>query len=256
MNKDFDSLLSKRGLVTCELENFDLVNTLKSNIKSVLKNSFGLSISELDEFHKFIDQKELNNIRLKLALSLNDNSYASDLIYSKLEDLLQNLLGPDIAIQKNVGLSIQTPGDSSSLLHVHSDVYDSDCSPYEIVIWIPLVNCYRTKSMFYLPFSHCESIGKYLELSGNLRKNLQDPEEINDSIEFMDIKPPSIALFSHSVWHGNKVNETDETRFSLNVRVKNLFTPYRGKKLGDFFKIAGISKLSKLASNIEVEINE
>lgn len=256
MNKDFDSLLSKRGLVTCELENFDLVNILKSNIKSVLKNSFGLSISELDEFHKFIDQKELNNIRLKLALSLNENSYASDLIYSKLEDLLQKLLGPDIAIQKNVGLSIQTPGDSSSLLHVHSDVYDSDCSPYEIVIWIPLVNCYSTKSMFYLPFSHCESIGNYLELSGNLRKNLQDPEEINDSIEFMDIKPPSIALFSHSVWHGNKVNETDETRFSLNVRVKNLFTPYRGKKLGDFFKIAGISKLSKLASNIEVEINE
>ena len=40
------------------------------------------------------------------------------------------------------------------------------------------------------------------------------------------------------------------------MRVKNLFTPYRGKKLGDFFKIAGISKLSKLASNIEVEMNE
>ncbi len=256
MKKDFDSLLFKRGLVTHELENFDLVNKLKSDILSVLKNSFGLSISELDEFHKFIDQKELNNIRLKLAFSLNEKSYASDLIYSKLKDLLQNLLGPDIAIQKNVGLSIQTPGDSSSLLNVHSDVFDSDCSPYEIVIWIPLVNCYGTKSMFYLPFSNCESIGKYLELSGNLRKNLQDPEKINDSIEFMDIKPPSIALFSHSIWHGNKVNETDETRFSLNVRVKNLFTPYRGKKLGDFFKIAGISKLSKLASNIEVEMNE
>ena len=104
MKKDFDSLLSKRGLVTHELENFDLVNKLKSDILSVLKNSFGLSISELDEFHKFIDQKELNNIRLKLAFSLNEKSYASDLIYSKLKDLLQNLLGPDIAIQKNVGL--------------------------------------------------------------------------------------------------------------------------------------------------------
>ena len=256
MNKDFDSELSSCGLDTCKLENFDLVDTLKAKIIYVLKNSFGLSILELDEFHKFINQEELNNVRLKLASSLNEKSYASDLIYSKLNDLLKNLLGPDIAIQKNVGLSIQTPGDSSSLLHVHNDVYDSDCSPYEIVIWIPLVNCFGTKSMFYLPFSHCESIGKYLELSGNLRKNLQDPEKIKNSIKFMDIKPPSIALFSHSIWHGNKVNETNETRFSLNVRVKNLFTPYRGKKLGDFFKIAGISKLSKLASNIEVEMDE
>ncbi len=256
MNNNFDDVLSSRGIVTCKLDNFDLVNSLKAKIIDVLQNSFKISISELDEFHKFITPTELNNVRLKLALSLNEKSYASDLIYSKLNNILRVLLGPDIAIQKNVGLSIQTPGDSSSLLHIHSDVYDSDCSPYEIVIWIPLVNCYSTKSMFYLPFTHCESIGKYLKLSENLRKNLEDPEEIKNSIEFMDIKPPSIALFSHSIWHGNKVNETNETRFSLNVRVKNLFTPYRGKKLGDFFKIAGISKLSKLASNIEVEINE
>ena len=191
-----------------------------------------------------------------MASFLNKNSFASDVIYSKLSYLLQTLLGPDIAIQKNVGLSIQMPGDSSSLLHTHSDVFDSDCSPYEIVIWIPLVNCFETKSMFYLPFTHTSSIVEYLELSEKLRKNLKYPQSISNSIEYIDISPPEIAFFSHSIWHGNTINMTNETRFSLNVRVKNVFTPYRGKKLGDFFKIAGISKLTELASKIEVIINE
>ena len=148
------------------------------------------------------------------------------------------------------------PGDSSSLLHIHSDVYDSDCSPYEIVIWIPLVQCYETKSMFYLPFSYSSEINEYLELSKELRKNLQSPEFLDKSLEYLSVCPPSVILFSHSIWHGNTVNQTNETRFSLNVRVKNIFTPYRGKKLGDFFKIGELSPLCNLASRIEAEINE
>ena len=256
MNKKLDDLLSSIGLVTHKLDDFQLFDTLKLRIEKVLSQEFGISMVKLDEFHKYINANDLNNIRLRLASSLNEKSYASDLIYSNLSKLLTGILGPDLAIQKNVGLSIQLPGDASSLLHVHSDVYDSDCSPYEIVIWIPLVNCYDTKSMFYLPFSEASSIKKYLELSESLRKDLKFPQVIKESIKCMEIKPPSIALFSHSIWHGNTVNATDETRFSLNVRVKNVFSPYRGKKLGDFFKIANISKLTELSSQIEVLINE
>ena len=255
MKEDLDKLLSSRGIVTYQLNNFDLVDGIKDRIFSVLNNQYGLSLKKLDEFHEFVSPSELNNIRLKLAASLNEKSFASEFIYSKLSHLLKTIFGPDIAIQKNVGLSIQTPGDSSSLLHIHSDVYDSDCSPYEIVIWIPLVNCYDTKSMFYLPFTHTSSIDKYLDLAEKLRKNLEKPKLIEESIEYLDIEPPSIALFSHSIWHGNTINLTNETRFSLNIRVKNIFSPYRGKKLGDFFKIAGISKLSELASNIEIFID-
>ena len=53
-------------------------------------------------------------------------------------------------MQNSINLSIQFPGDDSSLLPVHSDVWSGD-SPYEIVVWLPLVDCYKTKSMFLLP---------------------------------------------------------------------------------------------------------
>ena len=44
------------------------------------------------------------------------------------------------------------PNDDSSLLPVHSDTWAGD-SPFEIVMWIPLVNCNKTQSMFILPMN-------------------------------------------------------------------------------------------------------
>ena len=52
-------------------------------------------------------------------------------------------------MQRKINLSIQFPKDDSSLLPIHSDVW-SGCSPYEIVLWIPLVSVSKTKSMFIL----------------------------------------------------------------------------------------------------------
>ena len=52
-------------------------------------------------------------------------------------------------MQKNINLSIQFPDDDSSLLPIHSDVWSGD-PPYEINLWVPLVNCYKTKSMYIL----------------------------------------------------------------------------------------------------------
>ena len=42
------------------------------------------------------------------------------------------------------------PNDDSSLLPVHSDTWAGD-SPFEIVVWLPLVDCKESQSMFILP---------------------------------------------------------------------------------------------------------
>ncbi len=47
-------------------------------------------------------------------------------------------------MQLRVNLSIQMPEDESSLLPVHADTWSGD-SPYEVVVWLPLVDCYDTK---------------------------------------------------------------------------------------------------------------
>ena len=49
----------------------------------------------------------------------------------------------------------------SLLLPLHSDVWSGD-SPYEIVVWLPLVNCFGTKSMFILPPNKYHKLKNYL----------------------------------------------------------------------------------------------
>ena len=68
-----------------------------------------------------------------------------------------------------MNLSIQMPNDDSSLLPVHSDVW-SGCSPFEVVVWIPLVNCSKTKSMFILPKNENSKFYKKFYKSKNANK--------------------------------------------------------------------------------------
>lgn len=208
-------------------------------------------LSDLNLLHRYVPVSDLNTFRLQLISKFNARSAASDIIYNATRPLLRELLGNDIAIQKNIGLSIQYPNDASSLLPIHNDVLDSDCSPYELVIWIPLVNCYSTKSMYFLPFGYSATILDYLGHFQRIRKSSFSEVRSHYPLESLDIDFPSYALFSHSIWHGNTINLTEETRISLNVRVKNVFTPYRGKRLGDTFKIANISEISSLFINLE-----
>ena len=62
---------------------------------------------------------------------------------------LYSLAGNELMMQKSINLSIQFPGDKTSLLPIHSDVWSGD-SAYEINLWVPMVNCYKTKSMYIL----------------------------------------------------------------------------------------------------------
>ena len=81
--------------------------------------------------------------------------------YKISKPLLDIILGNELAMQLRVNLSIQLPDDDSSLLPIHSDVWSGD-SPFESVVWLPLVDCYKTKSMFILPPSKYFKIKKYL----------------------------------------------------------------------------------------------
>ena len=65
-------------------------------------------------------------------------------------------------MQMRVNLSIQLPRDKSSLLPVHSDVWSGD-SPFETVVWLPLVDCFKTKSMFILPPAKYNKIKKIFQ---------------------------------------------------------------------------------------------
>ena len=198
-----------------------------------------------DQTHKYIKKNDLNDFRLNVINELNNNKFFRKNYFQCSKFLLDLIVGNELVMQKKINLSIQLPNDSSSLLDVHADVWSGD-SPYEAVMWMPLVDCFKTKSMYILPFS------KYKKYENNLfSKKIKNSQNLFDKIKkdvhWLDVKFGEILIFNQCLPHGNIVNKTKETRWSMNCRFKSVYSPYADKKIGEFFEPISLKSISRSA---------
>ena len=145
-------------------------------------------------------------------------------------------------MQQKINLSIQLPKDSSSLLPLHSDTWSGD-SPFETVVWLPLVDCYKTKTMYIIPPN------KMSFVNNKLNKNISTDilfSKIKKHVKWIDIKYGQMLIFNQNLPHGNIVNKEKETRWSFNCRFKSIFAPYGDKKIGEFFEPITLKPASKI----------
>ena len=63
---------------------------------------------------------------------------------------------------------------------------------------------------------------------------------------WIKIKYGQILIFNQCLPHGNTLNKENETRWSLNCRFKNVFTPHSDKKIGEFFEPITLRAISEL----------
>ena len=136
------------------------------------------------------------------------------------------------------------PKDKSSVLPIHSDVW-SGVSPFDIVVWIPLVDCYNTKSMYILPPHHNKLFLKNFKNFNKLNSS-QIFKKVKKKLKWINIKFGEILIFNQHLPHGNMINKEKETRWSFNCRFKNIFTPYADKKIGEFYEPITLRICSKL----------
>ena len=99
---------------------------------------------------------------------------------------IYTLVGNELMMQKRLNLSIQMPNDSSSLLPIHSDVWSGD-SPYEINLWVTLVNCYKTKSMYILNQKKLSFFLKKIK-EKKIKSSKQIFDIIKNKVEWINIK--------------------------------------------------------------------
>lgn len=216
-----------------------------TEIRNFIINTTGLP--SLDIAHEKVSVEKLNEFRLLVMQAIHKKAWFSDYYLRLAKEALSIIVGNEMAQQRRVNLSIQLPHDSSSLLPVHCDTWSGD-SPFEVVLWVPLVNCYGTKAMFYCsPDADARiqpEIGKY-----------QNSEKLYEAIEkhtnFIECNYGDMLIFTQNVMHGNRVNETGETRWSMNCRFKGLMTPYADKKLGEFFEPVSLRPATQLGMGYE-----
>jgi sporadic carbohydrate cluster 2OG-Fe(II) oxygenase len=217
-----------------------IINYTKESVGGCWKNN-GLNLNEI---HKLVEIENLNELRLNIINKINSNNLFRKWYFESAREELEILVGNELAMQLRINLSIQLPDDDSSLLPIHADVWSGD-SPYEVVVWIPLVNCYGTKSMYILPPKEDIQLRKKFEtFKGKSSEELY--RYVEDKVDWVDIGAGQILIFNQNLPHGNRINKENETRWSLNCRFKGIFTPYGEKKIGEFFEPITLKAASRI----------
>jgi len=239
----------RNGYVIREVESEEALKAISSYINEKAAeyvDSIGLSkFTSFDEVHNQISPETLNEFRLKIINDIHAAEWFRSAYFNLAKNILGMLVGNELAMQIRPNLSIQLPGDESSLLPIHSDVWSGD-SPYEIVVWMPLVDCFKTKSMYILTPEKWQkhSSGFPSEMGLNSEALY---EQVKDDLTWLEVKYGEVLLFNQNLPHGNRINLESETRWSMNCRFKGVFTPYEDKKLGEFFEPITLKPLTKFA---------
>lgn len=188
----------------------------------------------LNQIHQRLRVAELNDFRLKIIRGFNSIEQFRAMYFRVARPYLETLVGNELAMQLRVNLSIQFPGDDSSLLPVHADTWSGD-SPFEVVVWLPLVDCYRTKAMYLLPPNPSADLGQHFaERAGDSSEALY--QSMKGDVSWLEVRYGEVLVFDQALPHGNRVNDELETRWTMNCRFKGVFTPYGDKKIGEFFE--------------------
>jgi|APSaa5957512535_1039671.scaffolds.fasta_scaffold78406_1 sporadic carbohydrate cluster 2OG-Fe(II) oxygenase len=188
----------------------------------------------LDGLHQHVDVPGLNDMRLAVINGMNQQPWLRATYFSLVRSVLDQVVGNELVMQRRINLSIQLPEDDSSLLPVHADVWDGD-SAYEVVVWVPLVDCFKTKGMYILPPTpndkHAATLSQYADGTTEDIYHAIEPD-----LQWPDLPYGKAMVFSQTLMHGNRINEEPETRWSMNCRFKSMFSPYADKLPGEFFE--------------------
>lgn len=227
------------------MENLSL---LRSEVLRIFQDSLsdigvdGNSLNRLDDLHKVLTVSDINDYRLRCIKKLNEiDSINKRLLLDPLPGFVTSLIGPDQLIQKNVNLVIQRPLDIDNS-ELHRD-YPGN-SEFEIVIWMPMVDCPSDMSMYVLDFNRSVDIAKRIKNSpeGGLSAL---HETVKNHGVFVPVDFGEALVFMTPLFHGSKINQNERTRVSFNFRLRGLFHPNGLRDAYSFWRVLNVSEFSK-----------
>jgi sporadic carbohydrate cluster 2OG-Fe(II) oxygenase len=229
-----------RGYVIRPVEDRDALDAMRGEIVALVCDHLKLVRPNdpqdfLDHIERVVQPAKLNDLRLAVYRAMNARKWFRPTYFALARNLIEALVGNELAMQNKVNLSIQMPNDDSSLLDIHADVFGGE-TPYQVVMWLPLVDCHDTKSMFILPHDKTKAITPRMSEvgDGGMQRLYQMVEK---DLVWLDVPYGTALVFSPNCLHGNVLNRVPSTRWSMNCRFTGLFTPYTSpeKKIGSFY---------------------
>jgi len=238
--REFERQFLTQGFVIVPAESRHLLEQLFGTILSetnrwLASQGKTSTLSSLQESHKLIEQSVINDVRLHLFAWLNSQPDIRVNYYRLASSILQTLVGNELAMQNKVNLSIQQPHDRTSVLEMHSDAWSGD-SPFQVVLWVPLTESSSTNAMFLLkPEKSMEAYRR--TRAGELNSMAAIQAVYQADFEPIEVNFGDILIFDSNCLHGNQLNTTQVSRWSLNCRFTSLLAPSitPERRMGSFY---------------------
>lgn len=233
MNSTIIDGLNNKGFVQFECPSW---HEIKERLVASMLSPFAKKIDSLERLHEVLSPSEVNSYRLKQISQINSSQEGIEEVIEPFWPLIKDVIGQDCLRQKRINLVVHLPEDESSIIPIHSDVKTGNSS-FELGLWIPLTRCLENNTMWILPLSEWREQKRAF------------PCEINNTFEPILTDGEKVLLFKHFLPHGNNLNTSSQTRVSLNIRFKGLFSPENKKSSLDYYTLWKISEYTKQALN-------
>ena len=168
-------------------------------------------------------------------------------MYQAFSPYIDQLLGPDLLIQKNTNI-ILFPPHYQHYSEPHRDSPQN--SPFELVFWIPLTRCYKSKSLYILDGKDSKAA---LEVLAQKESFSEFETFCRVKGQYLDARFGEACIFWPGLVHGSDVNIEEGTRWTLNMRFKNVYSPNGAKDSLQFFDILKLSPITQLSIEFEKE---
>ena len=229
-----------------EKADFKYLELIKQDIEQAYFEFVGISgeHNELENAHNSISHEQSNDLRLHVMQKIYRNTNFHKNYYNSAKNIIHSLCGNELAMQKRPGISINLPQNQNDVLPIHADTWNG-VSPFELNIWIPLVNCKNSMCLYILKR---DKYNDRLQESRKLLRLTADElfNELRDDLTWIPINYGQILAFDQSLPHGYCLNEEGCTHWSLNCRFKGLHTPYWDKKLGEYYMPITVKNCTRL----------
>ena len=102
-------------------------------------------------------------------------------------------VGNELAMQNAINLSVVMPNDDGSILKMHADTYTGE-TPFQVVVWIPLVSVEKTNSLFIATKQDTMKINKVFPTFKNGFKDVE--KKLKNKINYLKVNYGQGVIFT------------------------------------------------------------
>ncbi len=230
--KDIENELNKGlGYAICSVEKLSILKNLRDSfVKStILKNNNEKDILKVRQEIAKMSKGEINKCMINF---LTFNKKLSEMMINSFSNLITELCGKKLFIQRRAHITINAPGEDQAKQVAHYEMI-SGISPFTYVLWAPLHDIDDDGGAYHIDLNTSLKIMKDEENDGLV----SGPKVLN----FMgNKKPPRIKfgqaiIFNPFVIHGNIPFKSSLARIACNVRFQSFKKPLLQKNT-DYLK--------------------